>query len=108
MSVRGAFHVEDDRPLNEAVKKWKKTWEAQLKPAQKCIYDFMREDRRREIHTHGGSRRGVESKEIKVGVGGSYSDKSGTLTSWDHRVPCSVLTPGQLFQCLNTFSTYAE
>ena len=80
MSVRGAFHVEDDRPLNEAVKKWKKTWEAQLKPAQKCIYDFMREDRRREIHTYGGSRRGVESKEIKVGVGGSYSDKSGTLT----------------------------
>jgi hypothetical protein len=80
MSVRGAFHVRQDRPRNEAVKKWKKTWEAQLTPAQKCIYDFTQVDRNSEVHHHSGSQRSVESKEIKVSVGGSYSDKSGSLT----------------------------
>ena len=80
MSVRGAFHVKQDRLRNEAVKKWKEAWEAQLGPAQKSIYDFMGEDRNFEVHDHSGSRRGVESKEIKIGLGGSYSDKSGTLT----------------------------
>jgi hypothetical protein len=80
MSVRGAFHVKQDRPRNEAIKNWKKAWEAQLTPAQKCIYDFMQEDRNCEVHDRG-SHRVVGTKEIKVGVGGTYSDKSGTLTA---------------------------
>ena len=79
MSVRGAFHVEEDRPLDKTVKKWKETWEAQLTPAQKCIYDFMRKDRSRESPTHERFPTPRRVEEIKVGVGG-YSDKSGTLT----------------------------
>jgi hypothetical protein len=79
MSVRDALHVEGGGAHDKTVKKWKETWEGQLPPAQKCIYDFMREDRNREVH-RSGSQRVVESKDVKVGVGGSYSDKSGTLT----------------------------
>jgi hypothetical protein len=80
MSLRGAFHVKQDRARNEAVKKWKGAWEARLTPAQKCIYDFMQVDRNCEVHDRG-SHRVVGTKEIKVGVGSSYSDKSGTLTA---------------------------
>jgi hypothetical protein len=80
MSARGAFHVKQDRQRNHAVKKWKETWEAQLTPEQRRIYEFMRENRNYEVHS-GGSHRAVETKQIKVGVGGSYTDKSGsTLT----------------------------
>src|SRR5262249_17237080 len=32
MSIRNAFHVEQDRKRNEAVKKWKSDWEARLSP----------------------------------------------------------------------------
>jgi len=78
MSLRGAFHVKQDRARNETVKKWKANWEAQLTPEQRCVYDFLQEDRNSEVHDTG-SRRIVESKEIKVPVGGTYSDKSGTL-----------------------------
>jgi hypothetical protein len=80
MSLRGAFHVQEDRGRNEAVKKWKEAWEAQLTSAQKSVYDFMREDRRREVHDRG-SQRVVETKEIKIPVGGTYSDKSGTVAA---------------------------
>ena len=78
MSVRDAFHAEQDRKRDPAIKKWKETWEAQLTPQQKSIYEFMRKDRNREVH-RSGSRRLIETKQIKVGVGGTYSDKSGTL-----------------------------
>jgi hypothetical protein len=79
MSVRGAFRVEQDRQRNQAIKEWKETWEANLTQEQMRIYEFMREDRNDEVH-HGGSRRVVDPKEIKIGVGGSYTDESGTLT----------------------------
>jgi hypothetical protein len=78
MSVRSAFHVKQDRARNEAVRKWKEEWVGKLTPAQKCVYDFMQKDRNCEVHDVG-SQRVTDSKEIKVGVGGSYSDKSGTL-----------------------------
>jgi hypothetical protein len=78
MSVRGAFHAEQDRQCNEALRAWKKVWETKLTQEQMRIYEFMHEDRIREVHKRG-SRRIVEEKNIKVGTGGSYSDKSGTL-----------------------------
>src|SRR6516165_7648517 len=40
MSVRDAFHVEQDRKRNKAVKEWKKAWEARLTPEQRCLWDF--------------------------------------------------------------------
>jgi len=79
MSVRTSFHVEQDRQRDEAVKEWKEAWETNLTPEQKLIYEFMREDRNSEVHK-SGSRRIIETKHIKVGTGGSYEDKSGTLT----------------------------
>jgi hypothetical protein len=80
MSVRGAFHVKQDRARNAAVEKWKKQWEAQLTPEQEWIYNFTRKDRNSEVHDTG-SQRIVEPKQIKVAVGGTYSDKSGTVTA---------------------------
>jgi hypothetical protein len=78
MSVRDAVRYERDRQRNEAIKAWKEAWEAGLTPGQRRLYDFMREDRNAEVHG-SGSRRTVKTDEIKVGVGSSYSDKSGTL-----------------------------
>jgi hypothetical protein len=77
MSVRGAFHVEQDRQHDQKVKNWKQNWEAKLPPESKRVYDFMGEDRNYEVHRHDGSRRIVEQKAIKVGAGSSYTDKSG-------------------------------
>jgi len=48
-------------------------------PAQDDLIKFMSEDRRIEVH-ESGSDRITQTKEIKIGVGGSYSDASGMLT----------------------------
>ena len=79
MSVRDAFHVKQDRQRDQAIKNWKEAWEARLTSEQMRIYELMREDRNREVHD-SGSRRVVEQKEIRIPVGGSYTDKSGTAT----------------------------
>jgi hypothetical protein len=50
MSVRGAFRVEQDRQRNDALKTWKKDWESKLTQAQVGVYEFMKEDRDREVH----------------------------------------------------------
>ena len=81
MSVRGAFHIKRDRKRNEAVRKWKEDWEARLTPEERCLWDFMRLNRNDEVHSTGSSRI-VKTEEIKVGIGSSYSDKSGTLEVW--------------------------
>jgi hypothetical protein len=79
MSLRDALHVKQDRRRpHQAMKEWKETWKANLTQEQMHIYEFMGKDRDREVHG-SGSRRVIEPKEIKVGVGGSYTDKSGTL-----------------------------
>jgi hypothetical protein len=80
MSVRDAFHVEQDRKLNEAIKAWKKVWEARLTPDEACLWDFMREDRKQEVHGSGSSRT-VKTEQIKVGVGSVHSDRSGTVAA---------------------------
>jgi hypothetical protein len=56
---------------------WRKAWNAKH-PSEDNLIKCMVGKRRNEIH-EGGSGRIVKTKEIKVGVGGSYSDKSGTL-----------------------------
>jgi hypothetical protein len=46
MSLRDAFHVEQDRKRDRDIKAWKKTWEGHLTPEhERIIYDFMCEDR---------------------------------------------------------------
>lgn len=80
MSVRDTFHVRQDRKRNEAVKKWRETWEARLTPEQMSVYEFMRLDRNAEVHADE-VRRVVKMKEIKVGVGDSHRDKSGILSA---------------------------
>ena len=65
MSVRDAFHVEQDRKRNKAVKEWKKAWEARLTPEQRRLLDFMRKDRTHEVHRSGSSRKtGVTRRPI--------------------------------------------
>jgi len=77
MSVRGAFHVEQDPKLNELVKKWKEVWEARLTREQRCLWDFMREDRKHEVHKGGSSRRpGTEN----IDLAGTHRLKSATVT----------------------------
>jgi len=78
MSIRNAFHVEQDRKRNEAVKKWKSDWEARLSPEERCLWDFMREDRNHEVHRSGSSRKAVTEKR-EVGAG-TYRLKSATVT----------------------------
>jgi hypothetical protein len=90
MSVRGRFHVRQDRKRNEAIKQWKNDWEAQLTPEQKRIYDFLCEDRNVDVHT-GEPRRSVKLDKIKIGSGSSYNDKSGTLEVWGSPSPSSPL-----------------
>ena len=79
MSVRGAFHIKQNRAQNQTVKQWKQAWEDKLEPEQKAIYEFMHENRNSEVHDSGPERI-VEQKTIKIPVGGTYSDKSGTVT----------------------------
>jgi len=69
MSVRDAFHVEQDRNRNNAIKAWKKVWEVRLTPEEKRLYDFMREDRKHEVHRSGSSRKaGTENRELGPGT----------------------------------------
>jgi hypothetical protein len=98
MSVRGAFHIKQDRKRNEAVRKWKDDWEAQLTPEERCLWDFMHTNRIDEVHGSGSSHT-VKTEEIKVGIGSSYSDKSGTLEVWGSPMagPVSIHKPTWYF-----------
>jgi hypothetical protein len=64
---------------------WRETWNAQH-PSEDHLLEYMHAKRANEVHARGSGRIG-KCKQIKVGVGSSYSDKSGTLESWDHLVP---------------------
>jgi hypothetical protein len=56
---------------------WRDEWNARHLDDDRHI-KFISDERRKEVHESGSSRK-VKTKEIKVGVGASYSDKSGTL-----------------------------
>jgi hypothetical protein len=73
----------DNRLLHECkatYRNWRKTWNAQH-PSEDRLLRLMHDKRADEVHGRGSGRI-VKPKQIKVGVGGSYSDKSGTLESW--------------------------
>jgi hypothetical protein len=86
MSVRGPFEAKTIEP-------WRKKWENDsLTTDQKRLYDCMREARNDEAHIARKSRPAnrrarkepgaeliVGQEDIKVGVGSSYSDRSGTV-----------------------------
>jgi hypothetical protein len=55
---------------------WRKTWNAKH-PSEDRLIEFMVARRRNEVH-ESGSGRIEKTKDIKVGVGSSYSDKSGS------------------------------
>jgi hypothetical protein len=59
-------------------KPWRKTWNTRLRPDENSLIKFMVDDRNDEVHESGSSR-SVGQEDIKVGVGSSYSDGSGTL-----------------------------
>ena len=59
-------------------KPWRKAWNARLTPEENSLIKFMVNDRNDEVHESGSSR-SVGQEDIKVGVGSSYSDGSGTL-----------------------------
>jgi hypothetical protein len=97
MSVRDGFHCLDDRPRNEKIKAWRENWEKSLTLDDQCLYDWMRELRDAAVHIGNKSRRTQRNKrrsskagtelivgqeEIKVGVGSSYSDRSGTVQAF--------------------------
>jgi hypothetical protein len=58
---------------------WRTAWDTR-NPAQQGLIKFMVDDRNIEVHESGSSR-STKTEEIKVPVGGTYSDKSGTLQS---------------------------
>ena len=78
MSVRDGFHYRQDRKRNAAIKAWREKWESALAPEEKHLYDFMHVNRVAEVHKTGAAL-AVKKEPVKVGVGGSYSDKSGTV-----------------------------
>jgi hypothetical protein len=91
MGVRDAFHTKADK----TVKGWRETWERSLTPDQARIYVAMREARNDEAHiarksrpakSHRSAKAGfklcVEQEEIKVGIGSSYSDRSGGVEGY--------------------------
>jgi hypothetical protein len=59
---------------------WREAWNAQNPSKDSCL-KRIHDKRDTDVH-EGGSGPIVRLKQIKVGVGGSYSDKSGTLESW--------------------------
>jgi len=92
-SARNAYHQQQDRKRNDAIKAWKTGWENALSPAEKLLYNFMQKDRVAEVHK-GGSSRDVKPDAIKVGVGDVYSDESGTLISMGSNIPGSGMGGG--------------
>jgi hypothetical protein len=56
---------------------WRDKWNAQHTSEDRLI-ELMHNIRASEVHARG-SGRSAKSEQIKVGIGGSYSDKSGTL-----------------------------
>ncbi|HWC16392.1 MAG TPA: hypothetical protein VG498_05235 [Terriglobales bacterium] len=90
MSVRGAFHVRQDRKRNEQVKRWKEDWEARLTPNEERLYNFMHTDRNHEVHG-GGSSRTVRTENRELGPGvhklaGGTHEVSG-LPGWSVNIP---------------------
>lgn len=57
---------------------WRTAWDASLTLQENSLIKFMVDDRNDEVHESGSSR-SMRQEDIKIGVGSSYSDESGTL-----------------------------
>jgi hypothetical protein len=64
---------------------WRKAWNAEH-PSEDRILKSMHDKRDTDFHERGSGRI-VKTKEIKVGIGSSYSDQSGTLEVWGSPSP---------------------
>jgi hypothetical protein len=71
---------------------WRTKWNASH-PFEDRPLESMHTRRANEVHA-SGSGRAVKSKEIKVGSGGSYSDKSGTLEVMGSPTPLTGVDTG--------------
>ena len=92
MAARDAFHTK----ANKAIKDRREKWEKCLTSDEARIYEAMRAARDDEAHIARKSRPAkprrraktagfklyVEQEEIKVGVGSSYSDRSGRVEGY--------------------------
>jgi hypothetical protein len=58
---------------------WRKQWNAQY-PAEDSLLVIINSKRADDVHKRGSGRT-VKAEEIKVGTGGSYSDKGGKVES---------------------------
>jgi hypothetical protein len=66
--------------FGDKYRKWRKAWDAQHLSEDR-ILESMHKKRDTDVH-QSGSGRDIKSEKIKVGVGSSYTDKSGsTLTN---------------------------
>jgi len=79
MSVRDPFR-------DKSIKAWRESWEKTLAPDENYLYKAMREGRIAENHIARKARTSfklcVGHEEIRVGVGSSYSDRSGTVEAF--------------------------
>jgi hypothetical protein len=80
----------------KAIKAWREKWEKSLTPDEKRLYDAMREGRHDEAHiarksrparSHRRARKAglklcIGQEDIKLGLGASYSDRSGTVQAF--------------------------
>jgi hypothetical protein len=73
MSVRGGFHVRQNRKRHKATKAWREAWENNHTPDEKQLYEFMRVDRVAEVH-NAGSQRTVAQEGVKFGIGTHHID----------------------------------
>lgn len=92
-----AFLTSTTSACEAAIEKWTAIWKDGLSSEEESLYNFMRKNRNAEVHG-GGSRRDVKTDEIKVGVGGSYSDESGTLTVMGSNIPGSGMGGASIFK----------
>jgi hypothetical protein len=86
---------------------WRKAWNASHQSEDRFIA-FMVNKRDIEVH-ESGSGRIVKPKEIRIGIGGSYSDKSGTLWVMGSPSPlvgdntgATITTPQYFFEIFGT------
>jgi hypothetical protein len=66
-------------------KTWREAWNAQ-NPSKDSLLKSVHDKRNTDVHERGFGHI-AKPVEIKVGIGGSYSDKSGTLQSWGSPSP---------------------
>lgn len=92
-----AFLTATTSACDAAIDKWTAIWKDGLSPEEESLYNFMRKNRGAEVHGRGSSHN-VKQDVIQVGVGGVYSDESGTLTVMGSNIPGSGIGGASIFK----------